>query len=79
MRAALFRGANLTVTTRAGDLDVVQRLPGVPSFVELDGDAWEASVFGVRFGVCSRDHLLAMKRARGGAVDLADIERLTAD
>src|SRR4051794_14106941 len=49
VRAALARGRNLTVTTSAGDLDVVQRLPGVPSFADLDADAWDASLFGVRF------------------------------
>lgn len=79
VRAALHRGRNLTLTTPIGDLDVVQRLPGVPSFDVLDADAWDASLFGVRFRVCSRDHLIAMKRARGAAMDLADIEGLSAD
>jgi hypothetical protein len=77
VRTALSQGRNLTVTTRLGDLDVVQRLPGVPSFAELDADAWEASLFGVRFRVCSRNHLIAMKRARGHALDLSDLERLS--
>jgi hypothetical protein len=79
VRTALARGRNLTVTTDAGDLDIVQRLPGVPGYDELLADSWEASLFNVRFRVCSRDHLIAMKRARGEAVDLADIERLTED
>ena len=77
VRAALSRGRNLTVTTRLGDLDVVQRLPGVPAFADLDAEAWEATLFDVCFRVCSRDHLIAMKRARGGALDLDDVERLT--
>jgi hypothetical protein len=67
------------VTTQAGDLDIVQRLPGVPGYDELLADSWEASLFNVRFRVCSRAHLIGMKRARGEAVDLADIERLTED
>ena len=79
VRSALARGRNLTVTTSLGDLDVVQRLPGVPSFADLDADAWDATLFGVRFRVCSRDHLIAMKRARSGAIDIADLERLTDD
>jgi hypothetical protein len=76
VRAALRKGRNLTVTTPRGDLDVVQRLPGVPSFAELDAAAWDASILGVSFRVCSREHLIAMKRARGSALDRADLERL---
>lgn len=76
VRAALHRGRNLTGSTSRGNLDVVQRLPGVPSFAVLDGDAWEASVLGVRLRVCSQDHLIAMKRARDSTLDRADLERL---
>lgn len=79
VRTALSRGRNLTVTTPLGDLDVVQRLPGVPTYDALVSDAWEASLFDVAFLVCSRDQLIAMKRARGAAIDLADLERLTRD
>jgi len=76
VRAALHRGRNLTVTTRLGDLDVVQRLPGVPAFDALDADAWDATILDVPFRVCSREHLIAMKRARGSPVDQADLARL---
>jgi hypothetical protein len=76
IRAALRQGRNLTVTTGLGDLDVVQRLPGVPAYSELAADAWEAQLGGVRFAVCSLAHLIAMKEARGEAIDHADLERL---
>jgi hypothetical protein len=76
VRRALHRGKNLTVTTSLGDVDVIQRLPGVPSYTTLDADAWDATVLGVPFRVCSRAHLVAMKRARGSALDQADLERL---
>lgn len=76
VRAGLHRGRNLTVSTSRGDLDVVQRLAGVPWFAVLDSDAWEASVLGVRFRVCSQEHLIAMKRARDSTLDRADLERL---
>jgi hypothetical protein len=79
VRAGLHRGRNVTVTSGLGDLDIVQRLPGVPSYQELHADGWDANLFGVRFRVCSREHLVAMKRARGDANDLADIERLASD
>ena len=78
MRRTLRQGRNLTVSTARGDLDVVQRLPGVPSFAVLDAEAWDAAILGVVFRVCSREHLVAMKRARGSALDDADIERLLA-
>lgn len=77
VRASLHRARNLTVTTPLGDLDVVQRLPGVPSFAALDADAVAVELFDVSFRVCSREHLIAMKRARGSSLDLADLERLT--
>lgn len=64
------------MTTDLGDLDVVQRLPGVPAFNELYADGWDADLFGVTFRVCSRRHLVAMKRARHAAIDIADLARL---
>lgn len=76
VRAALKRGRNVTVSTRLGDVDVVQQLPGVPPFAALREDAMVVEIFGVSFRVCSRRHLIAMKRARGSALDLADLERL---
>ena len=76
VRTALRQGRNLTVTTSLGDLDVVQRLPGVPPYTVLATDSWEAELSGVRFGVCSLEHLIAMKETRGAAIDQADLERL---
>jgi hypothetical protein len=79
IRSDLYRGRNLTVTTSVADLDIIQRLPGVPSYAELESDSWEAELGGARFRVCSRAHLIAMKRARGAAIDLADLEHLVSD
>ncbi len=79
IRSDLYRGHNLTVTTSVADLDIVQQLPGVPSFAELEADSWEAELDGAHFRVCSRAHLIAMKRARGAAIDLADLEHLESD
>jgi hypothetical protein len=75
-RAALYRGRNLTVTTKLGDLDVVQRLPGVPSYPKLEAESWEAELLATRFRVCSKRHLIEMKRARSASIDLADLEKL---
>ena len=35
LRRALYAGRNLTLTTRIGDLDIVQRRPGITSGPEL--------------------------------------------
>lgn len=76
VRTALEQGRNVTVTTRLGDVDIVQRLPGVPAFAALEEDSLDVELFGVAFRVCSREHLIAMKRARGSSLDHADLERL---
>jgi hypothetical protein len=75
-RLALYQGRNLTLTTRLGDIDVVQRLPGVPDYTALAADAERSTIGGVAISVCSRAHLIAMKSARGSAQDRADLERL---
>lgn len=76
-RRALHRGRNLSVSTSAGDVDVVQRLAGVPAFADLAERAVTAAPFGLRLRIASRADLLAMKRARNSAMDRADIERLS--
>jgi hypothetical protein len=75
-RRAVHQGRNLSVTTDLGDLDILVRMPGVPSFETLAEDASRVEVAGVEVSVCSRAHLIAMKRARSSAIDLADLERL---
>jgi len=76
VRDAVASGRNLTVTTTLGDLDVVQALPGVPRYEALAANALEVELHGTTFKVCSRDDLIAMKRARASALDQADLERL---
>ncbi|HVP01928.1 MAG TPA: hypothetical protein VMT10_05110 [Solirubrobacteraceae bacterium] len=75
-RAALAQGRSLSLRTTLGDLDIVQRLPGTPTFTELDGDALHADPFGVPVRIASLERLRAMKRARATAQDLADLEAL---
>lgn len=73
---ALTRRRNMTLETRAGALDVVQRANGVPSFDELARDAIDSDLLGVPVRVCSLEHLRAMKQARASAQDRADLENL---
>lgn len=76
LRQALYQGRNLTLTTSLGELDVVQRLSGVPGWESLSRDAAQTTLAGIPLSVCSLDHLMAMKRARGSLQDQADLEAL---
>jgi len=76
LRQALYARRNLTLTTALGDLDVVQQLNGVPPWSELATEAKETSIGGSPLLVCSRRHLIAMKRARASLQDQADIAAL---
>lgn len=75
----LRRGANATLTTANGGLDVVQRLAGVPSYAALDARAVDAHVAGVPVRICSLADLRAMKEAAGRPQDLADLANLPED
>jgi hypothetical protein len=79
LRRALYQGRNLTLTTELGDLDVVQRLPGIPSWEQLVGQAERTTLAGETLLVTSRRHLIEMKRARHSLQDQADLEVLVAD
>ncbi len=61
---------------RLGEIDIVQRLPGLPGCAELAARAIVVTAFGLQLRVASRADLVAMKRAGGRAIDLADLERL---
>jgi len=75
-RRALYRGRNLSVSTQLGDIDIVQRLPGVPAYEELSARAITVAPFGLVVKVASRKDLIAMKRASGRTIELADLEHL---
>src|SRR3954447_18571871 len=76
----LREGGNFVLATRLGRLDVMQWVPGVPgdrAFEHLAESAVETSLAsGGRLRVCSRDDLVAMKRAAGRPQDLVDLEHL---
>ncbi len=75
--AALLReGERVEIETTLGALDVVQGLPGVPSYEELRSRARETEVMGMTIAVCSLEDLREMKRAAGRTRDLADLEDL---
>jgi hypothetical protein len=76
IRQSLYRGRNLTLTTALGDLDIVQRLPGIPSWSALRDEAEQTELAGEPLLVASRRHLIDMKKARDSLQDRADLAAL---
>ncbi len=76
--AHLANGDRVAIETELGLLDVVQGLPGVPSYNELRASAIETEILGVNVHVCSIDALKRMKRVAGRPRDSVDLEDLEA-
>lgn len=75
--AALLGGRDrVLIETEFGPLDVVQGLPGVPTYGALASRAVEVEIADVTIKVCALSDLRAMKRAAGRTRDLADLEDL---
>jgi len=75
-RWRMFRGENATVITSCGQIDVVQRIEGMPAFEELVSSSEVFEREGMRVRVMSRHTLVELKRRRGSPQDLADIEAI---
>lgn len=74
---SLSRPASFKLHTRHGDVQVLNRLSGVPPFEELDAERILVRVSADALApVCSLEHLRAMKRAAGRPRDLADLAEL---
>lgn len=76
--ALLAEGERVQIETTLGPLDVVQGLPGVPSYSGLRERATMVEIAGVTIAVCSLADLREMKRSAGRTRDLADLEDLDA-
>jgi predicted nucleotidyltransferase len=66
------------VLTELGQIDVLQGLPQVPRYEELETQAQDVDLEGLTVRVCSLEHLLAMKRASDRPRDRDDLEALEA-
>lgn len=64
--------------TELGQIDVLQGLPQVPHYDELERQARDVDLEGLAVRVCSLEHLLAMKRASDRPRDRDDLEALEA-
>lgn len=74
---ALAAGRSLSLTTSAGDLDVIQRVPGNPGFEALRAEAVELALpSGRTLAVASLAQLREMKQTAGRPQDLADLQAL---
>lgn len=69
-------GDRTLVQTELGQLDVLQGLPQVPRFEDLEEQARDVDIEGLAVRVCSLDHLLEMKRASDRPRDHEDVEAL---
>ena len=75
-RWGMHKGSNATVITALGQVDLVQRLPGLPEWPELVADAEWYELEGNDVRVMNRSTLIALKRRRSSPQDLVDIETI---
>ena len=71
-------GDRTLVQTELGQVDVLQGLPQIPRYDELEKEAKEVDIDGLAVRVCSLEHLLEMKRASDRPRDRDDLEALEA-
>jgi predicted nucleotidyltransferase len=71
-------GDRTLVMTELGQVDVLQGLPQVPRYHELEEQAQDLDLEGLLVRVCSLEHLLEMKRSSDRPRDRDDLEALEA-
>jgi len=74
--STLRSGLNFTLTTDAGDLDLLGEITGVGGFGEIARGAASMEVYGLPVRVMGLDDVERAKRAAGRLKDLADLAEL---
>jgi predicted nucleotidyltransferase len=74
----ILRGLNFTLTTGAGDIDLLGEITGGGTYDDLVADTEVIEVFGVKCFCLSLERLIAVKRAAGRPKDLETIAELEA-
>jgi hypothetical protein len=69
-------GLNFTLTTDAGDLDLLGEVAGVGGYAECRADAASISLYGHDVAILGLDTLERSKRAAGRAKDLLDLAEI---
>lgn len=69
-------GLNFTLSTEAGDIDLMGEVPGLGAFPEVRAVSVDVEVFNRRIAILSLDGLARSKRAAGRAKDLLDLETI---
>lgn len=75
-RWQMFKGENASVVTRLGQVDVVQHLPGLPGWDRQVAERERYKLDETPVAVIARSTLIELKRRRGSAQDVADIEAI---
>lgn len=78
IRTFLAAGDRTLIATELGPVDVLQGLPQIPPFSQLDAGAVAVDLGGTVVRVCSLEALLAMKRTSDRPRDRDDLEALEA-
>ncbi|WP_394831930.1 hypothetical protein LVJ94_35975 [Pendulispora rubella] len=74
--SSLRSGLNFTLTTAAGDLDLLGEIPGVGLYEQAASDAVRVELLGFEVLILSLDALERSKRAAGRAKDLLDLAEI---
>jgi hypothetical protein len=75
-RRAMLNGSNVSVLTRLGQVDIVQRLAGLPEWERLVAESERYELGDISVAVLARSTLIELKRRRGSGQDMADIEAI---
>jgi hypothetical protein len=70
------QSSSVSVLTRLGQVDIVQRLPGLPEWERLVAESERYELGDITVAVLARSTLIELKRRRGSGQDMADIEAI---